>query len=285
MANALDFVLGLQKQKQQSELAQAELIKGGFEGVIKNRQNAIANQQAQDLLAIKRESNEINRTTASAKMLTATTQATLLQNFIGGVGDKTDVSVGTGRAKNAPVGSTISVGGVTIPLNPKLTEASISAIAGSNKFEALVARITANVDSGTLNSGLNRSYTQFLAEGGGSPARRFLIKDNTPLEELSSDLAEMKKFAFSEGGKQLSPTELTVVMAGLSVVGKGDKQFKSDLLSAIDILRRKKGLVLGGAQSAQDPTEPDNTSSPVIAQLSPEVAAAELEKRRRARGQ
>ena len=59
----------------------------------------------------------------------------------------------------------------------------------------------------------------------------------------------MKKFAFYEGGTHLSPTEKEVVNAGLSFVGKGDNAIKRDFKAAIDILRQKKVVTMGGANA------------------------------------
>lgn len=146
-----------------------------------------------------------------------------------------------------PVGASISGGGLTYTPNPKLDEAQITAVTGSDKFEPLVDRLTKLINDGVLDSGKSRAFTQYLAEGGGDPLRRLLTKDNSPLEELASITNELKKYSFSEGGKNLTPTELKVVQGGLSFVGKSNKQAISDLSEAIRILREKKIYILGGA--------------------------------------
>lgn len=149
--------------------------------------------------------------------------------------------------KEYPVGATISGGGLTYSPNPKLDDTSITAVTGADKFEPLVDRVTSLIDSGVLNSGKSRVLTQGLAEGGGNPVARLLTKDNTKLEELASAANELGKYAFAEGGKNLTPAEIKTIKGGLSFIGKSDKQIKNDLREAIDILRRKKIYILGGA--------------------------------------
>ena len=150
-------------------------------------------------------------------------------------------------AEEYPVGATISGGGLTYSPNPKLDDTSITAVTGADKFEPLVDKITSLIDSGVLDSGRSRLLTQVLAEGGGNPATRILTKDDTNLEELASAANELGKYAFAEGGKNLTPAEIRTVKGGLSFIGKGDKQIKNDLPEAIDILRKKKIYILGGA--------------------------------------
>lgn len=149
-----------------------------------------------------------------------------------------------------PPGTTQQAGPYNIPLNPVLTDTAQGAIAGADKFEPLVARVKELVGGGALNNGKSRTYTQFLAEGGGSPIRRLLTKDDSILEELASARQELFKLAFTEGGKTLSPTELPIVKAGLDFFGKGDAQIISDFEKAMAILRSKKQLALGGRNAA-----------------------------------
>lgn len=231
MGDILDFVVKVQEQKRLRDTARSEQISKGIESFITNQQN-------QRLMDIKEKAAEIDLAESIRKQSENKQKQELLQRALGG----------EGGSNNLPPGTTLNVNGFNIPLNPKLTEAEQSSVAGMNKFEPLVDIIKQRLDEGVLGKDtLKRSYNQWLAEGGGDMMRRFLIPDNTALEQLASSAAEMKKFAFSEGGKQLSPTELKVVMAGLSFFGKSDNQIKADFTAAIDILRKKKELALGGA--------------------------------------
>lgn len=237
MADALDFVLGIQREKRLRETAQAQTIQSGF-------QNAITNQQRNQALQQSQQKNEIDSLLMAAKIRSLGTETIFQQGILDAIGDST-----SGKKNNLPPGTSASIGGLTIPLNPKLTESEQTAIAGEQKFQPLVDSINKRIDAGVLDSGKNRTYTQFLAEGGGSGFRRMLTKDDTELEGLASDLAEMKKLAFAEGGKALSPTEETIVKAGLEVFGKGNAQIKKDLQSAMSILTQKKDLALGGGNA------------------------------------
>lgn len=150
-----------------------------------------------------------------------------------------------------PPGTTFTGGGLTIPLNQKLTDTEQGSVSGAEKFQPIADNINKLISSGTLNSGRSRTFTQWLADGGQSPTRRLLTQDNTPLEELASNLAELKKYAFTEGGKTLSPTEQKIVNAGLTVTGKGDKQIMHDVKESIRILQSKRALAIGGANAAK----------------------------------
>lgn len=164
----------------------------------------------------------------------------------------------SGDGGNLPPGATFSSGGLTFPLNQKLTDTEQSSVAGVEKFEPLVKQVQGLIGKGVLGKpggiveNVKRTGKQLLAEHGDNAISRILTPDNSKLEELSSAVAEIKKFAFSEGGKQLSPTEKAVVNAGLTLSGKSDEAIKRDFGAAIDILRKKKLLALGGANSVKN---------------------------------
>jgi len=148
---------------------------------------------------------------------------------------------------NIPPGTSYNVDGLTAPLNKPFTSSEVDAVVGADKFEPLVASISALIDKGVLGKGFfQRPYNSFLAEGGGDWKRRLATPDDSDLETLASNVNEIAKYAFSEGGKNLTPTELQVVKGGLSLLGKGDNQIKNDLSEAIKILRLKKNVALQG---------------------------------------
>jgi len=140
-------------------------------------------------------------------------------------------------------------GNVRIRVNPNPipTEWQANAISGAEKFEPLVSGIQQLIDNGALKGG----WDKYLAEGGDSWIRRILTPDNTPLEQLASKRAELIKYVFSEGGKQLTEGEKQTVKAGLDFVGKSDAQIKQDLAQAISILRSKGELATGGKMAAK----------------------------------
>lgn len=156
--------------------------------------------------------------------------------------------------EGVPPGTNLNVGGpsttASVPLNREFTESEANVVSGADKFESLVTDVQKQIQSGILGKDqIKRAYNQFLAEGGGSWLRRGLTPDDSELEKLASNMVELQKYAFSEGGKNLTPTELSVVKAGLSLFGKGDAAIQRDLGSAIDVLRRKKDVILGGSNS------------------------------------
>ena len=190
--------------------------------------------------------------------------ASLSQNRQQNIGSSiTDVQSQIKEAypEGVPPGSSLNVGGqsttANLPLNREFTESEANVISGSDKFEELVSDVRNQIRSNVLGADpVKRSYNQFLAEGGGSWLRRGLTPDDSELERLASNMVELQKYAFSEGGKNLTPTELQVVKAGLSLFGKGNNAIERDLSSAIDVLRRKKSVILGGSSSIKQSASP-----------------------------
>ena len=187
-----------------------------------------------------------------------------LDNQQGGVGGEGGVTPGT----------VAKVGNLTFPLNPKLTEVEQGSVSGAEKFEPLVQQVQDLIGTGILDSGKSREYTQFLAEGGGSPLRRMMTEDNSPLEKLASARQELIKYAFSEGGKTLSPTELPIVKAGLDFMGKSDDQIIHDFGEAVRILKSKRNLALGGRNAALNGQQTTQIGTNDLSQLSDEELQA-----------
>lgn len=150
-----------------------------------------------------------------------------------------------------PPGTTITDGKISMPVNPRLTDTEQAAVSGFEKFEPIVQNIERLINEGVLDSGKNRAFTQLLADSGSNPLSRFAVKDDSPLEELSSGLAELKKYVFSEGGKALTEHESKIVNTGLTLSGKGNAQAIKDLKEAISILRKKSELAIGGSAAAK----------------------------------
>lgn len=184
-----------------------------------------------------------------SKIKSRNSREDILNKFMGGV-----------DSGNFPPGTTLNsaTGALTIPLNQKLTDTEQSSVAGVEKFDPLVKEIESYLNQGVFEKGegvsgnVKRLYQQTLAESGDNPISRILTKDESTLEKLSSAAAEMKKFAFQEGGKALSKTEKKIVTAGLSFVGKSDAQAIKDFNAAVEILRSKKTTALGGANAVKE---------------------------------
>ena len=180
------------------------------------------------------------------------------ENFELGSGMVRDAIGGNGnQGGNIPVGTTITSGGVTVPMNPKLDEAQTNVISGTNKYEPMVGRLEQLVNEGALEGPGHKLMAEY---GNKSMVGRYLTPDNTPIEELASIASELQKYMFSEGGKTLSPTEKSIVNSGLTFAGKGNEQIKHDFSEAIKILRLKKDLIFGGMNAAmqQQPSQQFN---------------------------
>jgi hypothetical protein len=156
-----------------------------------------------------------------------------------------------GQGGNLPPGSRVTSGGVSIPLNQKLTESEQGTIAGVKALDPVVKNIEGIVDSGVLESkygDVGRTVEQALVDSN----IPLLVSKSKGLSELQSALAELRKtLPFTEGGKQLTETEKTEVFSLIKITGKDNNRIKSDVNKAMNILREKEKLALGGGNVAQ----------------------------------
>lgn len=169
------------------------------------------------------------------------TSQILLQNALNG---------GTG---NLPPGSTVNVGGLSVPLNQKLTESEQSSVAGVKSLEPSLAKIEENIssvipDSEGAVSNVKRTVKQAILDSG----EPILTGGDQKLQSLQSDLNTLKsQLPFTAGGKQLTGTEKKLVFKLLNITGKSNETITSDLNKAFQILREKEKLATGGANSAK----------------------------------
>lgn len=163
--------------------------------------------------------------------------ANLLKGQLGGEG-----------GSNIPVGSSARVGGMYIPLNPRLTDTEQAAIAGSQSLEPVVSSIIENIQGGIFGKNpLKRTARQSIIDSDNT----MLSSQDAKLQSFQQDLANLKRLIpFTDGGKQLTPFEAKRVFALLNTVGKNDAQASKDINRAVDIVMRKGGLAIGGRNAA-----------------------------------
>ena len=152
-------------------------------------------------------------------------------------------------------GTTVQAGPYNIPLNPKLSEAEQGVIGGVQSMEPMIGEIQKSLESGVLESSfgdVGRTVNQLLAD-----RQSALFTANNPkLQQLQSQLNTLKKtIPFTEGGKQLTETEKAMVMALLNISGKPNPQIMNDINQAMQILRAKEKLALGGRNAALQGTQ------------------------------
>lgn len=160
----------------------------------------------------------------------------------------------------APVGTTLTQGGLKQEMNRKLDTGERQDVASARSLEPLVANIRAKVGKGIFNdpAGLGdvgRTMRQAMVDSG-HPLATYSDKD---LQSLQSDFNGLKtQIPFSFGGKTLTPTEKEVVFRLLNTTGKADNIILKDLDQAMGMIMSKEAIVTGGVNAATSP----ETSTP-----------------------
>lgn len=156
----------------------------------------------------------------------------------------------TGPSNITP-GTTVQAGPYNIPLNPKLTESEQGVIGGVQSMEPMIGEISESLKQDkaldTPFGDFGRTFQQMRADRQSA----LFTSTNPKLQQLQSKLNTLKKtIPFTEGGKQLTETEKSMVMALLNISGKPDTQIMTDINQAMGILRAKEKLALGGRNAA-----------------------------------
>ena len=201
------------------------------------------------------------------------------ENFELGSGLVKDSLSGQGQVGGVRPGTTVTSGGITVPLNPKLTEAEGSAVSALRTFEPQIEDIAQSIRGGVFEPGgkgvlsnLKRTYQQASVDQPGMFGR-LLTSTNPNLQAIQSELNSVRRYAFGEGGKNLTDTEKNIVFALLDTTGKSDNQIIEDHQKAIQILRAKEQIALGGANAvSQNMVGSVNNQNNQPKQLDPQTA-------------
>lgn len=149
-----------------------------------------------------------------------------------------------------PVGTTMRQGRFTIPVNPKLTGEEQSAVSTLETFKPQKEEIVNQVNQGALDSPLGnagRTVRQFRADS----SKPIMTAGDPKLQALQSNINSIRRYAFGEGGKNLTGTEKGIIDSLLNITGKSNEQIGADYDKALSILENKNKLVLGGANASR----------------------------------
>ena len=167
-------------------------------------------------------------------------------------------------------GTTIQAGPFNVPLNPKIEADQASAISSAQVFTPQVEEIAKSVRGGIFESDygdIGRTFRQFATDTG----IPLLTSSDSKLQETQGYLNSIRRYAFGEGGKNLTETEKGIVDKLLNVTGKNDNQIVSDHQKAIAIIQNKANIALGGRNTAlqgQQSTQITKFNSPEEADAS-----------------
>lgn len=154
-----------------------------------------------------------------------------------------------------PPGTTLKAGGLNIPINRELNQEEMSAVSGVAALDPIVKDIESMIQQGYMDSklknipvlgDLDRTARQKISDS----TNALLSSKDENLQAFQSKLNALRKtLPFTEGGKALSDTEKELVFALLNTTGKSNNQVIIDLNNAMQILRNKETLALGGTNS------------------------------------
>jgi hypothetical protein len=149
-------------------------------------------------------------------------EATNTQNLIKSFG----VGGGSGE-NNLPPGSTYSKNGLTIPLNPKLTQEQGLSIAGAENVEKDVTALKSLIEKHAGEPGaIAKTTLPYLFVGG----------DTEEIKRLSDQLRA--RIPFAKGGKQLTPFEAKTLFALLPQPGQSKDTITRNLDSFVTEFNR-----------------------------------------------
>lgn len=183
-------------------------------------------------------------------------QATTETDLMNQVKDK----IGSGNGADITPGTTMQAGPYNIPLNPKLDTDQASAISSAQTFGPQMDKIAEMVRGGIFNSarpGLLGKIERTTRQAGVDSGIPMLTAADPQLQEVQGYLNSVRRYAFGEGGKNLTGTEKEIVYRLLDTTGKNDEQIISDHKKAMETINSKANIALGGRNAAmvgQSPT-------------------------------
>lgn len=164
-------------------------------------------------------------------------------------------------------GTTFTGGGVTIPLNPPLTESESRGFAAAPIIHDFANEFLGYVNQGVLGKGDVSSAMKGMAIDSDVP---FLTHPNLyggdkSVQAAQSSMLRLKNATvFSDAGKQLTGTEKGIVFALLKTSGKTPDQIKRDIPEAIrkfdQFVQAKKGGMMGYKPTQQTPPSSSNNT-------------------------
>lgn len=150
-------------------------------------------------------------------------------------------------------------GTMSIPMNREFTEGEAGVVAGAQSLENTVTEITDMLNNGVLGKG---DFVRTARQGIADSTNALLSSKDPKLQAFQQALNTLKKtLPFTEGGKQLTPFEAKRVFALLNVTGKTDEQIIKDINNALDIVRRKGSLIVGGQNTIGENGASQNINS------------------------
>jgi len=164
--------------------------------------------------------------------------------------------------EGATPGSTLNIGdnvSANMQLNRELTQDERSDVATANVIEPHFQNIEKMIRAGGLNTSndfgigqIGKNIGRTVKQGIVDSGQPLLTGGNKNIESLQSEMNKLKsKLPFDSGGKQLTGTEKALVFKLLNLTGKSDEVALDDLNFAMNLIRERRDLALGGANAAK----------------------------------
>lgn len=150
---------------------------------------------------------------------------------------------GDAQGGNFPPGTTVNAGGLSMPLNPRLTDTEQATVGGAE-----------NVDKYTTEFFNNFTKAPSLSE-----AQKIAIDSNEPYIAGKGNLGDIQStkqslmaiIPFAKGGKQLTEGEKKAFSDLLRLSGKSNARITRDYNTFRTEFKRSRELALGGSNAAR----------------------------------
>jgi hypothetical protein len=153
---------------------------------------------------------------------------------------------------NVTRGSKITRGGVTYEFNPRPNQQESADIASQSVMEPIFKDITRMLGEGYMDGPSKNPIERTMRQGIVDLGQPIFASQDERLKQLTSAFNKLKStLPFDAGGKQLTGTEKDLVFKLLNTTGKDNATILSDMNFAMDKIRARAKLAMGGLNSVE----------------------------------
>ena len=149
-----------------------------------------------------------------------------------------------------PVRTKITEGNVTLEPNIRLNADERGDVASMSIMEPHFKNLTRMVNEGYLDDPSGNPIKRTMRQGIIDMGQPLLSANDERLKQIQAEFNRLKsKLPFDAGGKQLTGTEKALVFKLFNITGKDNATILGDLNFAMNMIRQRAKLALGGADA------------------------------------